>query len=104
MRNTTDVTGDKPIAVYSISGVSAINPLAPFHNIHGRKGEALFFCSVLDTTRDIFIYYLDIIQLNKRVVSTSDLTKRDSAAFTAPNTRSANRKSVEGNLLLPVAL
>jgi hypothetical protein len=51
-RNTTDVKGGNPIAVWSqsISDVSAINPLVAFYDIHGRKGEVLFFCF---TTRDI---------------------------------------------------
>jgi hypothetical protein len=54
MRNTADVTGGKPIAVLlqSISGVSAINPLVAFYNIHGGKREMLFFYFVPDTTRD----------------------------------------------------
>jgi hypothetical protein len=54
MRNTADVTGGKPIAVplQSISGVSAINPLVAFYDIHGRKREVLFFYFVPDTTRD----------------------------------------------------
>jgi hypothetical protein len=54
MWNTTDMTGGKPIAVWSqsISGVSAINPLFNFYDIHRRKGEVLFFCSVPDTTRN----------------------------------------------------
>jgi hypothetical protein len=54
MRNTADVTGGKPIAVLlqSISGVSAINPLAAFYDIHGGKREVLFFYFVPDTTRD----------------------------------------------------
>jgi hypothetical protein len=45
MRNTGDVTGDKPIAVLlqSISGVSAINPLVTFYDIHGRKRVVIFF-------------------------------------------------------------
>jgi hypothetical protein len=45
MRNTVDVTGGKPIAVLlqSISGVSAINPLIAFYDIHGGKIEVLFF-------------------------------------------------------------
>jgi hypothetical protein len=36
MRNTTDVTGGKPIAflLQSMSGVSAINPLVVFYDIH----------------------------------------------------------------------
>jgi hypothetical protein len=39
------MTGGKPIAVLlqSISGLSAVNPLEVFHDIHGRKGEVLFF-------------------------------------------------------------
>jgi hypothetical protein len=39
MRNTVDVTGGKPIAVslQSISGVSVINPLVAFYDIHGGK-------------------------------------------------------------------
>jgi hypothetical protein len=41
MRNTAAVTGSKPIAVLlqSISGVSAINPLVDFYDIHGRNRE-----------------------------------------------------------------
>jgi hypothetical protein len=54
MRNTADVTGGKPIAVLlqSISGVSAINSLVDFYDIHGGKREMLFFYFLLDTTRD----------------------------------------------------
>jgi hypothetical protein len=47
MRDTADVTGGKPIAVLlqSISGVSAINPLVAFYDIHGGKRDAiLLFC------------------------------------------------------------
>jgi hypothetical protein len=36
----------------SISGVSAINPLVAFYDIHGEKREVLFFYFVADTTRD----------------------------------------------------
>jgi hypothetical protein len=45
MRNNADVTGGKPIAVFlqSISGVSAIDPLVAFYDIHGGKREVLFF-------------------------------------------------------------
>jgi hypothetical protein len=45
MRNTADVTGGKPIAIILpyISGVSAINPLVAFYDIHGGKREVLFF-------------------------------------------------------------
>jgi hypothetical protein len=54
MRTTDDVTGGKPIVVLlqSISGVSAINPLVAFYDIHGGKREVLFFYFVSDTTRD----------------------------------------------------
>jgi hypothetical protein len=55
MKNTADVTDGKPIAVLlqSISGVSAINPLVAFYDIHGGKREVLFFYFVPDTTRDL---------------------------------------------------
>jgi hypothetical protein len=54
MTNTADVTGSKPIAVLLqyISGVSAINPLVAFYDIHRGKREVLFFYFVPDTTRD----------------------------------------------------
>jgi hypothetical protein len=54
MRNTVDVTGGKLMAVLlqSISGVSVINPLVAFYDIHGGKREVLFFYFVPDTTRD----------------------------------------------------
>jgi hypothetical protein len=57
MRSTADVTGGKPIAVLlqSISGVSAIDPLVAFYDIHGGKREVLFFYFVPDTTRDMII-------------------------------------------------
>jgi hypothetical protein len=53
MRNIADMTGGKSIAVFlqSITGVSAINPLVVFYDIHERKGEVLFFYFVPDTTR-----------------------------------------------------
>jgi hypothetical protein len=35
----------------SQSGVSAVNSVVAFYDIHRRKGEALFFGSVPDTTR-----------------------------------------------------
>jgi hypothetical protein len=45
MRNIADLTDGKPIAVLlqSMSGVSAINPLVAFCDIHGGKREVLFF-------------------------------------------------------------
>jgi hypothetical protein len=53
MRNTADVTCGKPIAVLlqSISGVSAIDHLVAFYDIHGKR-EVIFFYFVPDTTRD----------------------------------------------------
>jgi hypothetical protein len=54
MRNPADVTGGMPIAVLlqSISGVSVINPLVAFYDIHGGKREVLLFYFVPDTTRE----------------------------------------------------
>jgi hypothetical protein len=56
MRSTVDVTGGKPIAalLQSISGVSAINLLVAFYDIHGGKREVVFYF-VPDTTRDNII-------------------------------------------------
>jgi hypothetical protein len=54
MRNTVtaDVTGMPiPSDCSLISGGSGVNPLVAFHDIHGRKAEVLFFCSVPDTTQ-----------------------------------------------------
>jgi hypothetical protein len=52
-KNIADVTGGKPIVDWSqsISGVSAINPLVAFYDIHGRQREVLLFYFVY-TTRD----------------------------------------------------
>jgi hypothetical protein len=65
MRNTADVIGGMPVAVFlqSISGVSAINPVVAFYDIHGGKREVLFFYFVPDTTRD-FLYYACNIHIN----------------------------------------
>jgi hypothetical protein len=54
MKNAADVTGGMPIDVLlqSISGVSAVNPLVAFYDIHGGKREVLFLYFVPDTTRD----------------------------------------------------
>jgi hypothetical protein len=51
-----EVTGGKPIAVLlqSISGVTAINPLVAFYDIHGGKREVLCFYFAPDTTQDMF--------------------------------------------------
>jgi hypothetical protein len=60
MRNTADVTGNKPIAVLLqyISSVSAINPLVAFYDIHGGKRAVLLFYFVPETTRDTMLYVL----------------------------------------------
>jgi hypothetical protein len=60
LRNIADVTGGKPIAVWSqsISGVSAINRLVAFYDIHGWKREVLFFYFVLDTRQDYYIRHV----------------------------------------------
>jgi hypothetical protein len=59
MKNTADVTGGKPIAVWSqsISDVSAINHLVAFYDIHEEKREVLFFYLVPDTKRDKHMKY-----------------------------------------------
>jgi hypothetical protein len=49
MRNTADVTGGNPNEVL---GVSAVNPLVAFYDIHGKMEEVLFLCSVPNTTQD----------------------------------------------------
>jgi hypothetical protein len=60
MRNTADVIGGKRVAALSqfISDVSTVNPLVAFYDIHGRKGEVLFFCSVPDPTRDPYTFII----------------------------------------------
>jgi hypothetical protein len=52
MRNTADVTGDKPIAVLlqSISGVSAINALVAFYDIHLTEENKRRYSFVLSRT------------------------------------------------------
>jgi hypothetical protein len=65
------VTGGKPIAVLlqSISGVSAVNPLVAFYDIHERKREVLFFNFVPDTTQDNLIIVIQCISgRNKNVI------------------------------------
>jgi hypothetical protein len=54
MSAVLDVTGGKPIddLLQSISGVSAINSLVAFHDIHGGKREVLFIYFVPDTTQE----------------------------------------------------
>jgi hypothetical protein len=73
MSNTADVTGGKPVAVWSqsTSGVSAINPLVAFYDIDGRKGEVLLFCFVPDTTQDFYVSFQIVgvqVRMNKSQV------------------------------------
>jgi hypothetical protein len=58
MRNTAS---GKPFVVLlqSISGVSAINPLVAFYDIHGGEREVLFFYFVPDTTRDLVVLLIE---------------------------------------------
>jgi hypothetical protein len=59
MRNPADVTGGKLIAILlqSITGVSAINHIVAFYDIHGGKREVLLFYFV-QVTRDAMYTYL----------------------------------------------
>jgi hypothetical protein len=51
MRNPSDVIGGKlAVLLQSISGVSAINPLVTFYDIHEEKRALLFFYFVPDST------------------------------------------------------
>jgi hypothetical protein len=60
MKSTADVTGGIPIAgSQSISDMSAVN-LVVFYDIHGRKGEVLYFCPVPDTIQDFFFLVIDV--------------------------------------------
>jgi hypothetical protein len=70
MKSTADVTGGKPIAVLlqSISGVSAINPLVAFYDIHGGKREALFFYFVPDTTRGYYTTQDIIVIISYKII------------------------------------
>jgi hypothetical protein len=51
-KDTAYVAGGIPIAVWSqsISGISVINPLVAFYDIHGRKRAVLFFYFVIEQT------------------------------------------------------
>jgi hypothetical protein len=61
MRNTADVTGGKPIAflLQSISGVSALNPLVAFYDIHGGKREVLLF--IIKSIIFKFVLYVKVL-------------------------------------------
>jgi hypothetical protein len=76
MGNTADGTGGKPIAILlqSISGVSAINPLVAFNDIHGGKREVLFFYFVPDTTRGLKIIAESLSQHDEKHVVPTPLS------------------------------
>jgi hypothetical protein len=51
--STADVTDGKPLRrLIAVHLRGAVSHLVAFYDIHGRKGEVLFFCSVPDTTRE----------------------------------------------------
>jgi hypothetical protein len=54
------VTDGKSFAVLlqSISGISAINPLVAFYDIHEGKREVLFFYFAPDTTQDDIMHFI----------------------------------------------
>jgi hypothetical protein len=82
MRHTADVTGSKPLAVLlqSISGVSGINPLVAFYDIHGGKREVLLFYFVPDTTQDYTIKIMKLInsRVNEWLVSVAHFANKQS--------------------------
>jgi hypothetical protein len=55
MRRTANVAGGKTITVrlQAFSGVTAVDPVVAFYDVHGRKREVFFYSSVPDTTRDV---------------------------------------------------
>jgi hypothetical protein len=89
MKSTADVTGGKPIAVLSQSnsGVSVINPLDAFYDIHERKREVLSFYFVPDTTRDnksqyLIKHYLSFVTDYERFVQLLYLILTDTRVLT----------------------
>jgi hypothetical protein len=62
------------VLLQSISGVSAINPLVAFYDIHGGKREVLFFYFVPDTTRDHHETTRDVFLCDPNTVIDMDLT------------------------------
>jgi hypothetical protein len=66
MTINADVTGGKPITIWSqlILGVSVVNPLVAFYDLHERKGEVRFFCSVPENTRDLLYFNVLYFKFN----------------------------------------
>jgi hypothetical protein len=52
------MAGGKSITLFllSFSGVSVINPLVTFYDIHGGNKEVFFFYFVPDTTQESFLF------------------------------------------------
>jgi hypothetical protein len=73
MRNTADETGGKPIADFlqSISGVSAINPLVAFYDIHGKKGDILLFCPGHNTLLNLSFFNGFYLKLYSKFMKTA---------------------------------
>jgi hypothetical protein len=83
MRNTADVTGGKPLAIWlqSISGGDSVNPLVVyFYDNHGRKREVFFlFCPghhtrftelfivVYEYNKSKIFLYVNLILLNTKL-------------------------------------
>jgi hypothetical protein len=67
MRNTADVTGDKPIA-FLLQSISDVSALVAFYDIHGGKRELLFYF-VPDTTRDLNV--INVVHVQKRCLLAS---------------------------------
>jgi hypothetical protein len=76
MKNTANVRGGKPIAVLlqSILGVSSINPLVVFYDIHRGKREVLFFIlfqtpheTLVNTPLKIDLIFIKNMILNTRM-------------------------------------
>jgi hypothetical protein len=73
VRNTAGATGGKPIAICSgdlsglISGVSAINPLVSFYDIHVKRERCYFFVlsrTPHETTRFLCIICMDVQKIS----------------------------------------
>jgi hypothetical protein len=86
MRNSAEVTGGKPIAVLlqSISGVSAINHLVAFYDIHGGKRAMLFFYFVPVS----FILQSKLVLEMENTVKISHSEELDKPAVSALGVRS----------------
>jgi alpha-galactosidase/6-phospho-beta-glucosidase family protein len=60
------------VLLQSISGVSTINPLVAFYDIHGGKREVQFF--ILSRTPDETDIIIDITTKTDKIIGLSDVT------------------------------